>query len=70
MDAKVQLQFAAGQSDSIVAGYYAPDAVVLMSDHGNYVTTFVKRNGQWRSLHDVAVSEVPAAPAPPPAKKK
>ncbi len=132
MDTKVQLQFAAGQSDSIVAGYYASDAIVfnanapaasgsaaikaalddefkagtmrlafhmtsfrvadslafsagpftleirdkkdsskvLMSDHGNYVTTFVKRNGQWRSLHDIAVSEVPAAPPPPPAKKK
>src|SRR5471030_577668 len=29
MDTKVQQQLAAGQADSIVAGYYAPDAIVL-----------------------------------------
>lgn len=44
---------------------------VLVSDHGNYVTTFVKRNGQWRSIYDIATSEVPATPpAPAPASKK
>jgi ketosteroid isomerase-like protein len=42
-------------------------AKVLMSDHGNYVTTFVKRNGQWRALYDIGTSEVPP-PAPPAAK--
>ena len=44
---------------------------VLVKDHGNYVTTFVKRNGQWRSIYDIATSEVPPpAPAPAPASKK
>lgn len=44
---------------------------VLMSDHGNYVTTFVKRNGAWRSIYDIATSEVPPPmPAPAPASKK
>jgi ketosteroid isomerase-like protein len=132
MDARYQKWAAAGQSDSIVAGYYTADATVLdpnsaaavgsaaikaslddtfkagnlklsfhmtsfhvadslafdsgpytlelrdkkdstkvlMSDHGNFVTTFVKRNGEWRSIQDIAASEVAAAPAPPPAKKK
>jgi ketosteroid isomerase-like protein len=42
---------------------------VLVNDHGNYVTTFVKRNGEWRAMYDIANSEVPAPP-PPPAKKK
>jgi ketosteroid isomerase-like protein len=131
MDTRVQKWFAAGQSDSIVADYYAPDAIVLnanapaangtagikaslddmfksgsmrlafhmtsfrvadslafdegpytlelrsktdtskvlISDHGNYTTTFVKRNGEWRAMFDVAVSDVPAPP-PPPEKKK
>ena len=37
-----------------------PDTTkVLASDHGNYVTTFVKRNGEWRALFDIASSEVP-----------
>lgn len=40
---------------------------VFMSDHGNYVTTFVKRNGQWRSIYDIATSEVPP-PMPMPAQ--
>lgn len=45
---------------------------ILMNDHGNYVTTFVKRNGQWRAIYDIATSEVPPPPAPPqsPAAKK
>ncbi len=44
---------------------------ILASDHGNYVTTYVKRNGQWRALYDIATSEVPpAAPVPPPTSKK
>lgn len=46
---------------------------IMMSDHGNYVTTFVKRNGQWRSIYDITASEVPApmpAPAAAPAAKK
>jgi len=40
---------------------------VVMSDNGNYVTTFVKRNGQWRAIYDIATSEVPP-PAPAPAQ--
>jgi len=49
-----------------------PDTTkVLMSDHGNYVTTFVKRNGEWRAVFDIASSEVPMpAPAPAPGAKK
>ena len=47
---------------------------VLMSDHGNYVTTFVKRNGQWRALYDISTTEIPlpapAAPAKATAKRK
>ena len=39
-------------------------AKVLMSDHGNYATTFVRRNGEWRALYDVTVSEVPMPAAP------
>jgi len=47
-----------------------PDTTkVLMSDHGNYVTTFVKRNGQWRAVYDIATSEVPLPPPPAPAAK-
>ena len=43
---------------------------VMMTDRGNYVTTFVRRNGQWRAIYDISVSDVPAPPAPPgPAKK-
>jgi ketosteroid isomerase-like protein len=68
-------------SDSVASeqGHYTleirakPDTTkVLMSDHGNYVTTFVKRNGQWRALFDIATSEVPVAPPPaaPAGKKK
>jgi hypothetical protein len=44
-----------------------------MSDHGNYVTTFVRRNGQWRAIYDIATSEVPPPmpmPAQPPVAKK
>jgi ketosteroid isomerase-like protein len=36
---------------------------VVSSGHGNYVTTFVKRNGQWRALYDIGTSDVPAAVA-------
>jgi ketosteroid isomerase-like protein len=44
---------------------------VMVSDHGNYVTTFVKRDGQWRSIYDIATSDVPPpAPAQPAAAKK
>jgi ketosteroid isomerase-like protein len=46
---------------------------VFMSDHGNYVTTFVRRNGQWRAIYDIATSEVPPPmpmPAQPPVAKK
>ena len=42
---------------------------VVMTDHGNYVTTFVKRNGQWRALYDIATSEIPATPPAAPATK-
>lgn len=45
----------------------ADTSKVVMSDHGNYVTTFVKRNGQWRAIYDIATSEVPP-PAPAPAQ--
>jgi ketosteroid isomerase-like protein len=131
LDTNVQRWFNTGMADSVVAGYYTSDAVVmdsnspadkgseairtdlnnmykagavrlhfersslvaadslasdqghytlelrdkkdtskvLMSDHGNYVTTFVKRNGQWRALYDISTSEVPLpAPAAPAAK--
>jgi ketosteroid isomerase-like protein len=133
LDVDVQRWFNTGAADSIVAGYYTSDAVVMDSnspadrgseairtdlgntfktvslrlhleraslvaadflasdqghytlelrskkdtskvltfDHGSYVTTFVKRNGQWRARYDIAASEVPLpAPAPAPAKKK
>jgi ketosteroid isomerase-like protein len=36
---------------------------VVVSDHGNYVTTFVRRNGVWRALYDINASEIPP-PAP------
>lgn len=39
---------------------------VIATDSGNYVTTFIKRNGQWRAIFDISTSEVPM-PAPPPA---
>lgn len=49
----------------------ADTSKVIMSDHGNYVTTFVKRNGQWRAIYDIATSEVPPpAPAQSSAGKK
>ena len=38
---------------------------VMMSDHGNYVTTFVLRNGQWRAIYDIATSDVPPPPPAP-----
>lgn len=41
----------------------ADTSKVLMSDHGNYVTTFLRRNGQWRAIYDATMSEV--APPPP-----
>ncbi len=40
---------------------------VLVTDRGNYLTTFVRRNGQWRALYDATLTEVPAAPAAAPA---
>ena len=43
----------------------------LLSDHGTYVTTFVKRSGEWRALYDIAVtSATPPAPPTPPASAK
>ncbi|MEO7042462.1 MAG: hypothetical protein ABI035_09390 [Gemmatimonadaceae bacterium] len=38
----------------------------VMTDHGNYVTTFIKRNDEWRALYDITTSSVPL-PAPAPA---
>lgn len=132
LDVNVQRWFNAGAADSIVAGYYTSDAVVmdsnspadtgseairtdlsntfkrtsihlhleraslvaadslasarghytlqlrdkcdtskvLMSDHGNYVTAFVKRKGKWRALYDIAASEVPLPAAASSAKKR
>ena len=32
---------------------------VIASDYGSYVTTFVKRNGEWRAIFDIVTSEVP-----------
>jgi ketosteroid isomerase-like protein len=44
---------------------------VIMADHGNYVTTFARRNGEWRAIYDINVTEIPApAPAPAPATAK
>jgi hypothetical protein len=41
---------------------------VVMSDRGNYATSFVRRDGEWRAIYDVSVSDVPVptptAPAP------
>ncbi len=133
LDAAQQGWFARGMIDSMVTGYYTPDAVLMQSnsavlkggdairaaftemiktadirlkitmasrqindslaveqgqytievrskpdtakvvgtDHGNYVTAFVNRNGQWRALYDISASEVPIPmPAPGPAATK
>jgi ketosteroid isomerase-like protein len=35
---------------------------LLASDHGSYVTTFIRRDGEWRAVYDIATSEVPVAP--------
>lgn len=134
LNAAQQRWFAGGMIDSMVAGYYTPDAVLMQSnsaalkgsdairaaftemtksadirlkftmasrqisdslaveqgqytievrskpdtakvvgtDHGNYVTAFVNRNGQWRALYDISASEVPIpmpGPSPTPPKK-
>jgi ketosteroid isomerase-like protein len=37
---------------------------VLMSDHGNYMTVFARRNGDWRAIYDSNVSEFPAPTTP------
>jgi ketosteroid isomerase-like protein len=42
---------------------------VVMSDHGNYTTAFIRRNGEWRAIYDSNVSEVPP-PTPPATKSK
>src|SRR5512146_731751 len=117
LDSQFNRWLNAGQIDSIISGYYAPDAVllqpgtapargadairaayngftqmgsvrgqikltaisgsdslasdivqysfeirdksdsnkVLATDHGNYLTTFVRRNGQWRALYDATL---------------
>jgi ketosteroid isomerase-like protein len=135
LDAAQQGWFARGMIDSMVTGYYTPDAILMQSnsaalrgsdairaafaemtktadfrlnfkmasrhisdslaieqgqytieirskpdtakvvgtDHGNYVTAFVNRNGQWRALYDISASEVPIpmpGPSPAPPKKK
>jgi ketosteroid isomerase-like protein len=31
-----------------------------VDDHGNYITTWKKVGGQWKVLHDISASEVPA----------
>lgn len=33
----------------------------MVSDRGSYVTTFVKKNGEWRAVLDIATSELPTA---------
>lgn len=43
---------------------------VEASDHGSYVTTFIRREGKWRALYDAAVSELPMPTPAPPQKKK
>jgi len=43
---------------------------VEFSDHGSYVTTFIRRDGTWRALYDAATSEVPLPTPAPPKKKK
>ncbi len=43
---------------------------VEFSDHGSYVTTFIRRDGKWRALYDAATSEVPLPTPAPPKKKK
>lgn len=48
-------------------------AKVVGTDHGSYVTAFVKRNGQWRAIYDISSSEIPVpmpAAAPASATKK
>lgn len=129
LDAAQQGWFARGMIDSMVTGYYTPDAVLMQSnsaalkggdairaaftemiktadirlkitmtsrrisdslaveqgqytievrskpdtakvvgtDHGNYVTAFVNRNGQWRALYDISASEIPI-PMPGPSR--
>jgi ketosteroid isomerase-like protein len=46
----------------------ADTANFIVNDHGNYATTYLRRNGQWRAVFDIATSEVPLVAAPPPAK--
>jgi ketosteroid isomerase-like protein len=35
---------------------------VVATDRGNYVTTFVRRSGQWRAVYDISLSDVPVPP--------
>lgn len=46
----------------------ADTANFIMSDHGSYVTTFLKRNGEWRAVLDIATSEMPLPSAVAPGK--
>lgn len=39
----------------------------VLVEHGNYVTTFINRNGEWRALYDITASSIPLS-APPAAK--
>ena len=41
---------------------------IVLSDHGNYATSFVRRNGEWRAIYDINVSEIPAPASRAPAK--
>jgi ketosteroid isomerase-like protein len=48
-----------------------PDtAKVVMSDRGSYITSFVRRNGQWQAIYDSNVSEVPPAASTTPNSPK
>jgi hypothetical protein len=42
---------------------------VIATDHGNYITAFVRRDGTWQAIYDSNVSDIPA-PAPPANAKK
>ena len=40
----------------------------MVSDRGNYVTTYLKRNGEWRAVLDIVTSEMPLPSAALPGK--
>jgi ketosteroid isomerase-like protein len=63
-----QSNFVAADSVASEQGQYALDvrdrtdtSKVVRTGHGNFVTTYVRRNGQWHARYDIGTSDVPAA---------